>query len=178
MIERRRQMRAPTLLGGRLVFGRNLFSVACTVDDLSADGARLRLPPGVAIPDQFGLTITHAGEQPRARVVWRIGDHAGVTFQGDPVGDCFSTPGARATSRPGPLRRTRDELQWMCFEALGDLPGFEDLLVGDLEIRDEAAGRADTWRLVTPEPFAARLERPWAARRLDGLRERYRVAAA
>jgi hypothetical protein len=53
--------------------------VDCFVQDLSAFGAKLRLPQGVDVPDE-GLILESVGDSRRcgAKVVWRDGQNLGV----------------------------------------------------------------------------------------------------
>ncbi|GEP03207.1 PilZ domain-containing protein [Methylobacterium oxalidis] len=66
---------------GRIVAGPERL-VACTIHDLSRAGAKIRLSPRIALPESFDLVIvgdelsTH-----RARLRWRRGDFAGLTFE-------------------------------------------------------------------------------------------------
>ncbi|MGF3026330.1 PilZ domain-containing protein [Methylobacterium aquaticum] len=67
---------------GRIVLGPD-HSVACLIADVSAAGARLRVPARIALPETFPLVI--AAQDLRTvtvRLRWRRGDFAGVTFEG------------------------------------------------------------------------------------------------
>ncbi|TGD95614.1 PilZ domain-containing protein [Methylobacterium nonmethylotrophicum] len=65
---------------GRIVLGPDRL-VSCQVLDVSAGGARLRLPARVTLPDAFTLVIAaHDLRTVAARLRWRRGDFAGVTF--------------------------------------------------------------------------------------------------
>ncbi|MGE7415880.1 PilZ domain-containing protein [Methylobacterium tarhaniae] len=68
---------------GRIVLGPDR-SAACEVMDLSAAGARLRVPARIDVPETFPLVI--AADDLRTvtvRLRWRRGDFAGVTFEGE-----------------------------------------------------------------------------------------------
>ncbi|MGX7707009.1 PilZ domain-containing protein [Methylobacterium sp. Gmos1] len=67
---------------GRIVLGPD-HSVACAIADVSNEGARLRVPARVALPDTFPLVIAaHDLRTVTVRLRWRRGDYAGVTFEG------------------------------------------------------------------------------------------------
>ncbi len=77
-IGRRRRLIQP----GRVVLGPD-HSVACEVVDVSAAGARLRVPARIALPETFPLVIAaHDLRTLTVRLRWRRGDFAGVTFEG------------------------------------------------------------------------------------------------
>ncbi|GJD52852.1 hypothetical protein OPKNFCMD_5619 [Methylobacterium crusticola] len=65
---------------GRIVVGADRL-VACEVTDLSPAGARLRVPARFDLPETFALVIAaHDLRTLEARLRWRRGDFAGVTF--------------------------------------------------------------------------------------------------
>ena len=53
--------------------------IDCFVQDLSAFGAKVRLPVGIEVPDE-GLMLESVGDARRcgARVIWRNGQNLGV----------------------------------------------------------------------------------------------------
>lgn len=53
--------------------------VDCVVQDLSAFGAKVRLPVGMQVPDE-GLFLESVGDAMRcgAKVIWREGRHVGL----------------------------------------------------------------------------------------------------
>ncbi len=55
-------------------------SFDCTIRNLTDVGAMLRAPPGQAFPDTFTLLHVGEGMAYEARLSWRRGDHAGVSF--------------------------------------------------------------------------------------------------
>ncbi|MDR7040021.1 hypothetical protein J2X36_004801 [Methylobacterium sp. BE186] len=66
---------------GRIVAGPDRL-VACTIHDLSRAGARIRLAPRIALPERFDLLIAgDALTTHRARLRWRRGEFAGLTFE-------------------------------------------------------------------------------------------------
>jgi hypothetical protein len=59
-------------------------TVACTVRDVSATGARLRAESSVSIPDTFELIIEVDGLEADCQVVWRRANEVGVKFLAAP----------------------------------------------------------------------------------------------
>ena len=59
-------------------------TVACTVRDVSATGARLRVESSVGIPDTFELIIEVDGLEADCQVVWRKANEVGVKFLAAP----------------------------------------------------------------------------------------------
>jgi hypothetical protein len=53
----------------------------CVVRDISATGARLRVPDSRAVPEQFELLLKQTGEYRPAFVRWRRKGEVGVSFQ-------------------------------------------------------------------------------------------------
>jgi hypothetical protein len=59
-------------------------TMACTVRDLSATGARLRVDGSLTLPDTFELIIELDGLEANCQVVWRKANEAGVKFLSAP----------------------------------------------------------------------------------------------
>jgi len=59
-------------------------TVACTVRDVSATGARLRAESSVSIPDTFELIIEVDGLEADCQVIWRKANEVGVKFLAAP----------------------------------------------------------------------------------------------
>ena len=59
-------------------------TVACTVRDVSATGARLRAESSVGIPDTFELIIEVDGLEADCQVIWRKANEVGVKFLAAP----------------------------------------------------------------------------------------------
>lgn len=67
---------------GRIVLGPERL-VPCVVRDLSRSGAKIRIAPGIDLPESFCLVIAaHDLRTLTVRLRWRRGDFAGVTFEG------------------------------------------------------------------------------------------------
>ncbi|RVU19431.1 PilZ domain-containing protein [Methylobacterium oryzihabitans] len=85
--ELRAVRRRRVLQQGRIVLGPDRL-LACTVSDLSPAGARLLVPGDVALPEHFDLMIAaHDLRRYPARLRWRRGDVAGVTFAPEAPGE-------------------------------------------------------------------------------------------
>ncbi|MBB5764847.1 PilZ domain-containing protein [Methylorubrum rhodesianum] len=70
---------------GRIVLGPERL-IACTVRDLSPEGAKIRIAPEHVLPETFPLVIAaHDLRTVTARLCWRRGDFIGVTFEGEPA---------------------------------------------------------------------------------------------
>ena len=80
--ERRTSPRRRILKGAIATFQDRRFTVACTVRDLSATGARLRVEGSVPAPDKFVLVIDHS--EADCEVVSRKGKDIGVRFVSPP----------------------------------------------------------------------------------------------
>jgi hypothetical protein len=59
-------------------------TVACTVRDLSASGARLRVEGSLTVPNTFELIIDVDGLEANCEVVWRKANEVGVKFLSAP----------------------------------------------------------------------------------------------
>ncbi len=80
MDDQRRSQRLRALLGGKLAFGEGYFTVDCLVRDLSNEGARVKLPPGQAVPGSLYFLELRSGSAFEARVVWRRHPEIGLQF--------------------------------------------------------------------------------------------------
>lgn len=79
--ERRRSPRRRVLLQGKIVYPHNSFSADCTIRDLSADGARIRVKPEAMLADPFLIVVREAVVHPSA-IMWRTAGEAGLRFDG------------------------------------------------------------------------------------------------
>ena len=67
--------------GGVISFKRSTTTINCTVRDLSASGACLRVASPVGIPNTFDLRLNQDDDMARhCQVVWRSADRIGVRF--------------------------------------------------------------------------------------------------
>lgn len=85
MTERRETARRRVCYGGLVRVATFLPEIACTLRDVSLEGARIRLAPETALPACFDLVVPCRGETRRARLIWRAGDMAGVAFGDAPA---------------------------------------------------------------------------------------------
>jgi hypothetical protein len=78
MVERRKELRAKSILGGRISFSRRQSTMDCLVRNIAAHGALVVFPHTSLTPSEFTLHIPCRGEVHSAKVVWRRSDRAGV----------------------------------------------------------------------------------------------------
>jgi hypothetical protein len=84
-------------------------TVACTVRDLSATGARLRVESSLSIPNTFELIIEIDGLEATCDVVWRKANEVGVRFLFAPrmaAARRLQIVNPLAPAKPPSLRRT------------------------------------------------------------------------
>ena len=82
--DRRVALRRRVLKAGIAASNDRHLTVACTVRDVSATGARLRAESSVSIPDTFELIIEVDGLEADCQVVWRKANEVGVKFLAAP----------------------------------------------------------------------------------------------
>jgi hypothetical protein len=76
--QRRKSPRRRTLMSGKIVFNKKSSVIDCTVCNLSAEGACLRLAGVASLPDQFDLLID--GTLRPAKLIWRSYRQVGIFF--------------------------------------------------------------------------------------------------
>lgn len=74
------------LLGAKVIFNDRSSIFDCTVRSLSADGAELRMPSTLGVPDAFKLVIKPHDEKFDCQIMWRTETGLGVTFKKWPDG--------------------------------------------------------------------------------------------
>jgi hypothetical protein len=79
-VTNRTELRQPVFRQGRLTVTGGV-KLDCIIVDLSENGAGVELNGASALPDLVTLKILVTGESRRARVVWRRGNAAGLSFQ-------------------------------------------------------------------------------------------------
>ncbi len=79
---RRVDLRARSLMTGKVIVGDCEMSADCVIRNLSSRGARVTLPRTVELPSTVGLLIVREGVYCEAAVAWRKGDQLGLTFRG------------------------------------------------------------------------------------------------
>jgi FixJ family two-component response regulator len=78
--ERRSERRIRTLKQGKIIGGSGQTVFDCTVRDISARGARLRIDNHFAVPASFSLDIVGMGTIRRVTTRWQVGREVGVEF--------------------------------------------------------------------------------------------------
>lgn len=79
--DRRSSPRHRTLKSGKIVPDNHTTVYDCRVRNLSEDGALLKLPSTVGIPDRFELRIVNEDIREMAVVRWRTATELGVQFE-------------------------------------------------------------------------------------------------
>ena len=69
----RRHERKRVLFGGRAIYGDGVFSIQCTIRDISEGGARIAVSRGIQLPQNIFFLDLKGGTCHEAEVVWR--DH-------------------------------------------------------------------------------------------------------
>jgi hypothetical protein len=77
-VTKRAEERTPTLAPAQITRGGR--DIDCVVRDISAKGARLRVPDAGAVPEKFELLLKQTGEYRPAHVRWRRKTEVGVLF--------------------------------------------------------------------------------------------------
>lgn len=80
-LERRNSPRHRTLKSGKIVLENHTSVYDCRIRNLSEQGALLKLPSTVGIPDDFLLQIVNEDILVAAHVRWRSGTELGVQFE-------------------------------------------------------------------------------------------------
>ena len=89
--EARAAPRERLFLAARLSYASGAISVACTVTQLSAIGAKIKVADPRSLPEIFEIIIPQRDLQCRARMVWQAESKAGIEFLPD-------TPAPRLTT--------------------------------------------------------------------------------
>ena len=76
----RRHERKRVLFGGRAIYGDGVYSVQCTIRDISEGGARIAVSRGVQLPQNIYFIDLKAGTCHEAEVVWRQDPNVGIRF--------------------------------------------------------------------------------------------------
>ncbi len=80
--EHRDKRRQRVLKGATILTGISNSEVKCTVRNMHADGAELKVSIDARVPDEFLLYVPTDGIAYRAVVRWRHDDRIGVEFTG------------------------------------------------------------------------------------------------
>jgi hypothetical protein len=103
--EQRAAPRRRIYFAGEIVRAESDDDTACVVRNISASGARLRLP--TTAPSLFDLRILREGSVRRVRKVWQNGEECGVAF----VGEDAKTP-----ATPLPIMVLRRSLRFQAVD--------------------------------------------------------------
>ena len=76
----RREHRQRVLKGASIIGDVNTSEISCTIRNMHANGAELRVPADVIVPDDFLLYISTDAKGYRSVVRWRTGDRIGIEF--------------------------------------------------------------------------------------------------
>jgi hypothetical protein len=79
-IERRPNRRNRVFFAGIIVYADGVFTLDCTIRDLSENGARLTVLEGAQFPSNFFLINIRGRVVYEAVVVWIVGAEVGVSF--------------------------------------------------------------------------------------------------
>jgi hypothetical protein len=79
---RRRSLRRRVLKEGKLIFGQGHSIVDCTIDNLSEDGAHVRMTSSHGVPQEFYLVEASKGAIHKAEVAWRTTAGIGLRILG------------------------------------------------------------------------------------------------
>jgi hypothetical protein len=84
MQERRKTTRTRSYLGGRMTYHHRSCTMDCLVRNVSDGGALLEFTDVGTVPDRFEVTVERQQRTLQARMIWRRGDRAGVSFLPEP----------------------------------------------------------------------------------------------
>ena len=80
----RREVRRRAFKAGRILLGEAAPPIDCSIRDLSAYGARLKLGDAQDLPESFSLLVVNSRTVIPVAPIWRRGLEAGVKFTGAP----------------------------------------------------------------------------------------------
>jgi hypothetical protein len=84
VIDRRPGARKRVLWPGKVIWGKNLFSIDCVIRDLSETGARISIAKDEILPTRVELTDFKNGLSRDAEVIWIKLPIYGLKFTGSP----------------------------------------------------------------------------------------------
>src|ERR1700754_3840338 len=79
--ERRKHLRTPSYLGGRVAFNHLYATTDCLIRNISAQGSRLVFNTAVPLPGRFVLSIPSREQASNARVIGGSDKEAGVALE-------------------------------------------------------------------------------------------------
>lgn len=92
MLDRRKQQRFPSYLGGLIAFSKHCTSAECVIRNRSDGGARLLIYNAGLLPDEFDLIVPKSQAAYRVRARWRHEDEIGVEIASALAADSDSNP--------------------------------------------------------------------------------------
>lgn len=92
MLDRRKQPRFPSYLGGLIAFSKHCASAECVVRNRSEGGARLVIYNPSLLPDEFDLIVPKSQAAYRVRARWRHADEMGVEIASALAADADANP--------------------------------------------------------------------------------------
>jgi len=113
MLDRRREHRGRTYLGGQVAFNNRWCTIDCLVRNMSQTGAKIEFAHAVLLPSEFDLIVSQKGDSRRVCVIWRQATALGVSFADPDAGAVVPIEWARQmrklkTERDMLARRVRD----------------------------------------------------------------------
>jgi hypothetical protein len=81
--DRRAVQRTKVLRSAKIIVPRRSPVIHCTVQNLTDNGACLKVANTFGVPETFDLTFEHGRTRRACRVVWRTHDKLGVAFAGE-----------------------------------------------------------------------------------------------
>ncbi len=78
VVDRRKEPRQKSILGGKVIFGRRNSVMDCIVRNIAPHGALIVFPHTSLTPSEFTLHIPYREETYTAKLIWRRHDRAGV----------------------------------------------------------------------------------------------------
>lgn len=99
-VERRKEIRKPSYLGGRIAFNHLYATRDCLIRNISPAGAKLVFSAPAVLPENFVLSIPSQEKAINARIAWCSETEVGVAFDAPvPVRQVASLEMARRIKR-------------------------------------------------------------------------------
>lgn len=80
--QKRRERRQRVLKGASILSGISNSEISCTIRNMHANGAELKVSSEARVPEEFLLYVPVDGIGYKSVVCWRSGDRVGVKFLG------------------------------------------------------------------------------------------------
>jgi hypothetical protein len=81
MLDRRKQHRDRTHLGGQVIYNHRCSTVDCLVRNFNRSGAKLDFASSAFVPSRFEFIVARKGVRRTAQMVWRHDTSMGVVFE-------------------------------------------------------------------------------------------------